>query len=332
LVSSTVATPALAQPSTSDKALAEQFFRDGRALLKENKVGEACARFGESQRLDPQTGTLLNLALCHEQEGKTASAWAEFGEVAEQAERAGDAPRATFARQHVKDLDGKLSRVRLRVERPAADETIRIDGRALGASAWAAALPLDPGEHTLEASASGRKTWSSSVRIDPGATIRELPVPALEEATLAAQPAVPLAAPAATGPAPGALSPASPETPSGGGRPKTLGFVLGGVGLAGIAVGSVFGIDTFSKNSSINGLCPDKCPTPTALDQSKTLNSQASTSALVSTIGFGVGVAGLAAGAYFLFLAPPSSATTAGVRVVPSLDPATKGLGVVGRW
>jgi hypothetical protein len=73
----------VAQTTSESAAQAEALFREGRVLIKAGQTSEACAKFAESQRLDPQTGTLLNLALCHEDEGKTASAWAEFNEVSE---------------------------------------------------------------------------------------------------------------------------------------------------------------------------------------------------------------------------------------------------------
>src|SRR5262245_5300846 len=59
-----------------DPAAAEARFREARALLQENRVSEACAKFAESNRLDPSSGTLLNLANCHKTEGKLATAWA----------------------------------------------------------------------------------------------------------------------------------------------------------------------------------------------------------------------------------------------------------------
>jgi hypothetical protein len=95
------ASRAVAQDGPNVKALAQSLFKEGRTLMTAGKTAEACDKFAESDRLDPEIGTHLNLAMCHETLGKTASAWVEFGEVADRATAAHDAARSQFARDHV---------------------------------------------------------------------------------------------------------------------------------------------------------------------------------------------------------------------------------------
>ena len=89
-----VSSRAEAQPTA---AIAEQLFRDGRALIGQGKFDEACEKFAASQRLAPAIGTLLNLAVCREKQGRDATAWSLYADAEAQAQRAGDKARATFA-------------------------------------------------------------------------------------------------------------------------------------------------------------------------------------------------------------------------------------------
>ena len=65
-----------------DPAAAQALFDQGQALVNAGKPEEACPKLAESYRLDPGIGTQFHLAACHELEGRIASAWAEFLEVA----------------------------------------------------------------------------------------------------------------------------------------------------------------------------------------------------------------------------------------------------------
>jgi hypothetical protein len=85
--------PSIARADATAAAAAEQLFLDGKKLLDAGKTHEACEKFAASQETDPGLGTLLHLASCHEKEGKTASAWAEFNEAQAQAQDHGEKDR-----------------------------------------------------------------------------------------------------------------------------------------------------------------------------------------------------------------------------------------------
>src|SRR5260221_7312921 len=72
---------AQAHAAPGDQPMAQALFEEARALMNSQHVEEACLKFAESQRLDPASGTLLNLAVCHEKQGRTATAWSEYNDV-----------------------------------------------------------------------------------------------------------------------------------------------------------------------------------------------------------------------------------------------------------
>src|SRR5690242_9793251 len=80
-----------------DKATADRLFDEGRAAMAAKDYASACPKLEESQRLDPALGTLLNIGLCYEGQGRVASALAVWREAEEQARGAGETKRATTA-------------------------------------------------------------------------------------------------------------------------------------------------------------------------------------------------------------------------------------------
>jgi hypothetical protein len=77
------------------------------------------------------------------------------------------------------------------------------------------------------------------------------------------------------------------------GSSKTLGFVLIGVGGAGIALGSIFGALALGRRSTLDNACSPKSNCP--LESQPDIDSL-HTFATVSTVGFAVGGVGLATG------------------------------------
>jgi len=105
-----LSTPALAfAQGAADPSRADVLFEHGLAAFEEGRIDEACANFEDSLRLDPADGTLINLARCHERQGKIASAWAAYEKVAQSSARAGNQERARVARAAAQRLEPLVS-------------------------------------------------------------------------------------------------------------------------------------------------------------------------------------------------------------------------------
>jgi hypothetical protein len=186
----------------SQAALAEKLFRDGRTLLAEGKLREACESFSESKRLDASPGTLLNLAKCLEDLGRTASAWAAYRELDTRATRLGQDARASFARRKVAELEPHLATLEIRIPRAhrVPSLTVECDDAVLGDAALSGRVPIDPGAHRIIVRAPGRQAWSTSVTaaasaasvVDVPMLIPAPPQPDVTTATTASSPLRPI--------------------------------------------------------------------------------------------------------------------------------------------
>jgi hypothetical protein len=291
---------AMARPASADDVpTADALFREGRRLLKEHDYEHACPKFADSFRIDPSAGTLLNLARCHEEQGLTATAWGEYFAADRLARKQGRTNVSDAARARAADVEKQLIYVTIRVRVPLPGLRIRRDDVPLDLSAVGAPLPVDPGRHALTVEAAGYETWSTTFEPTREGVTIDVPELARE------QPEAPAPAPAPVSPVAPPVEPLVPAPPSApavtteaSGASRTRGYVAGGVGLVGLAAGSVFGVLALSDYGDAQKQCPQHqgC-SGTALDAS----NRATTSAWVSDAAFGVGALGLALGAYYLF-------------------------------
>jgi hypothetical protein len=310
-----------------DAALAEQLFREGRERLDAGDYAAACPKLKESYAQDSATGTLLALALCQEMSGKTASAWASFGEVAARSRREGRADREQAAREHQTALESKLSRLTIQVDPSTASVpglVIARDGTAVGSAAWGTPSPVDPGVHFVTATAPGKEPWKGSVNVGTSADTQTVSVPALSDAPPEATPS----APATSGSVPDAGRPAA----SSGAPLRTLGYVAGGVGLVGIGLGSVFGLNAKALKDESNA--DDHCNADNECDDvGGGKRDDAKNAATLSTVAFIAGGALLATGvALFIVGGPKSEPARAALVVLPELGQSQGGLRLKGRF
>lgn len=300
-------------------ALAEALFRQGRDLLKEGHTGEACSKFAESQRIDPKLGTLLNLALCHEKDGKIASAWAEYTSAITIAHRENQREREDYAKERVRALDKRLSHVTIRAHAPVSGLSVTLDALVLETAALGAPLPIDPGAHRITASAPGKAAWASTIDIpsdprDVNVEVPELapsasPVETTPRPLVTAQPA-PLPPPPVVAPPPASSAPPPPKPPQKTGiSPIAIaGFSVAGAGLV---VGAATGIAAFAASRPIlsactNGTCPSTEDGP---------RSTANAVANVSNVSFALAGVGAVVGVVALVAQRPSAQRSAAVEL-----------------
>jgi hypothetical protein len=231
----------ISRPGLADVAAAEALFREGRRLLDEGRTAEACDKLAESQRLDPSSGTLINLAACHAKLGKIATAWAEFLAAARLALAQQRPLRAEEAKRRAAELEPKVPYLTVRVAARPPGLVLTHNGTRLAESAIGMALPVDPGEHVVVATAPGREEWTTTVTISELGQHRVVDVPELapEKPKPVEEEVEPEPAKAAPPPRP---PPPPPRPAPRAERALPLSFwVAGGTSLGAAAVTGAFG-------------------------------------------------------------------------------------------
>lgn len=259
------------------EARAEGLFREGEALFDKKEVDRACEKFSESFRLDPKLGTLLNVAYCHESQGKTATAWSAYNEAAALAVQKGQKDRELFALEHARELARRLSRVEFAL--PDGELTgVYVDGSLLPSHRFRAPMFLDPGEHTVRVTAVHKHPRTVGFRVMDGPAAQGIVVPPLEDYVETKK----------------TITPSRNEEQEEEERHnrRTLAWVFGGTGALGLLLGTYFGVHALSTKEDAGGLCAgNQCSREGAR-----LYDNAHRAATLSTIGFGVGLAGLGVG------------------------------------
>lgn len=331
--------------SANDPAAAQSLFYEARTLMGKNRYAEACPKLEESMRLDPGIGTQFNLADCNEHIGKIASAWASFLEVAAQAKAANQGEREKVARKRAQALEGKLPKLLIEVPSSLPGLEVKRDGTLVGGASYGTAIPVDPGSHKISATAPGKLPWETQVQTSEGKTARVSIPRDLPNAPVAAAPApaVPIGppaqpAPAAPPPPPSGVTSSSfttesfpsPVTEERGSTQRTLGWIVTGLGAAGLGVGGAFGISSISNRDEARQYCTgDVCNA-----QGVELRGDAIRDGNVATVAMIAGGATLAGGLLLVLTAPkgPSKEDTAKIRATPSVAHNGGGLSLQGTF
>ena len=270
--------------------------------MEAKNYADACQKFAESEKLDPAAGTAMNLATCEEKLGKLASAWQHWKEAIDALPPKDD--RVTFARSRVEELEKKLPRLQITLA-SGGDHGAKVfrDEIEIGPGGQGVPLPVDPGPHTITVRMPSHLPKSVSVSLAIG-----------EQAQIDVHPG----AVDTSGSASSSVSSSSST--------RTLGWVLGGVGIAGVGTAIASGLLLVNTKKTVADNCTaDKVCTQEgldAVDNGKKL-------VIVNTAGWIVGGLGLGLGAYFVLSSPKSSTSAA---ITTRLGPDGASLSCIGSF
>jgi hypothetical protein len=178
---------------------------------------------------------------------------------------------------------------------------VTMDGEVITEKLEGTAVSLDPGEHTFTFEAAGLPVLTKKILVREGEKERR------EMVQLGGAGAVAAPTPASVAPVAPAAEPAASK---GLGTQKTVALVVAGVGVAGVAVGGIFGGLSMSKHGEAQTACPNAgCPTQAGVD----LWNSARTDGNISTIAFIAGGVLVAGGAVLWFTAKKPAAPTVGL-------------------
>ncbi len=291
---------------------ADDRFQEGKALLAQGEVAAACLKFEQSLTLLRRGGTLLNLAVCREKEGRQATAMRLYQEAVQAAITDKRPDREKLARERLADVRTKVSWIEIKLADGAAVPglVVRCDEQPISAESWGSPLAFDAGTHHIVATAPGYTPFEVSVTLaTPGehraVTLSpltpEAPPPAVTASASAAPTAAPIATSTATvAPSQTASLPPTATVPGDADGPtwrRPAGIAGVAVGLAGAALGVAFGVKAIGDNDATKRLCPgDVCPGPEGIAR----NQDARTAALVADISLPVGIVAAGIGVYLL--------------------------------
>jgi hypothetical protein len=269
-----------ARAAARDPAAAEELFSQGRAAMDRGDLAVACERFEESQQLDPAAGTLMNWAECLSRQGRPATARLKWREALDALAPGDD--RRDAAQQRLAALDAVVPRLEIRLDAstpPGA--TVSRDGARVDPLTLGLPMPVDPGTHRVEVSASGR------MRSEIVVTLAERE---RRTVTVGAGPPIVVA----------------PENRKDFGSEQHHGaplgaWVAGGIGAASLLTGATFGILAIVEKGNMQSDCRQVAGTLQCGQHGLDAAHRGQTYSTIANITVPIGLFGLGLGGYILW-------------------------------
>ncbi|WP_434046583.1 MULTISPECIES: hypothetical protein [Sorangium] len=226
--------PAAAQ-SAADVAIAREIFIEGSELAGQGRWEQARERYERSLAIKRAPITLYSLGVAQQQTGQLVEALESFRAFLIEPSAPATKEYEPLARQAVHDLELQVAALELRLS-PAdvAGLEVKIDGGVVPAAALDRPRPLNPGSHTVAASAPGYREARRSLFAAPGSRVVVVLSLVREAASAPARPR----APRASAPLGGAAASAAPDAATS--RVVPIALLAGG--LTTVAAGAAIGL------------------------------------------------------------------------------------------
>jgi hypothetical protein len=272
---------------------------DGVKLAQSDRCNEAIDKLERAEKLHHAPIVLTRLGECYIKLGRLVEGVESLRAVLREPLPSNPSEALTQAYVDAKTLfeanNPRLANLTVNVEGAAADAglSLTIDGRSLPAALIGTAHPSDPGEHEIQIAAPGYVTSTRKVTLTAGeeqtVTLTMTAAPERTAEHVAASSALDTKA---------ADADALKLTAAAGGASHLPAYISWGAGAVGLGLGVGFGIAAMNNKSDLDARCPAKACPPSErglLDTSRK-------NATISTIGYGVALAGAAAGVVLFLL------------------------------
>jgi hypothetical protein len=329
LISGSV-TPALAV-TDEERSAARAAAGQGADAFDAGQWQNAADLFSRAEALVHSPIHLMFIGRAEAKLGHWVKAYETFNRVKREGAPADAAPAVKKAvddaSRELAQLEPQLPYVAVKVKNPSGTVQVTMDGATVPPLLLGLMRPVDPGQHHFQAT--NGELSSDTVTLDSQAGSKQT----VELELKAAAAATPVAAPAAPAPTAGAATPAAGDTSTSKGGTNGLrvaSYGAFGLGVVGLAAGTVFLLKAGSTQSESDDLCPTAPCDPAKKDQISSKDKDAASQRTLGAVGLGVGGAAIAAGVVLFVLSSGHEEAASTARVTPFIGYRTAG--VVGRF
>lgn len=284
--------------SKAELAQARVDFREGLALQTAGNCAGAIEKFEAVGRVKMTPHVLFNLGLCEERLGRLVAALGHYQLALADAEAQKIAEVSDPSRESIQALEARIPRLTIQRGEGSEGAIIELDGAPIGDSSLGKPNRSDPGSHLITARLGDRTIFRQ------GVTLAEH-----EEKAIT----VSYARPADSEPSPApADAPASTPDVTADRAPslRTVGYVVGGVGVASLVAAGVFVVLRQGAINDLDRMCRGTTCPPEAeatVDRGRLYTGLAEG-------GVVLGALGLATGAFLIFSNPDPGPKSGAIR------------------